>query len=73
MRLRAQITIDITANDYVDAAQHQRYIEQFITTIKEKYPRAVLSIRERRERKVDSITPLRDGIETIHPLSISSK
>lgn len=50
MRLRAQITIDIEAADFVDAADHQRRLEQLVRSIKSEYEQAALLLRERRER-----------------------
>jgi hypothetical protein len=50
MRLRAQITLDIDADDYVNAAEHQRVLEEFLEKLAQRYPNAKLLIRERRER-----------------------
>jgi hypothetical protein len=50
MRLRAQITFDIDADDYVRAAEHQRFLERYLENISERYPNAKFLIRERRER-----------------------
>ena len=50
MRLRAQITIDIDAQDFVEAADHQRRLEDMVRLIKEEYAHAALLLRERRER-----------------------
>ncbi len=50
MRLRAQITIDIDAQDFVEAADHQRRLEEMVRRIKEEYEHAALLLRERRER-----------------------
>jgi hypothetical protein len=51
MRLRAQITLEFDAADYVDAAQHQRMLEEHLQRINGNYPNARLAIRERRERE----------------------
>jgi hypothetical protein len=48
MRLRAQITIDIEAEDFIAAADHQRRITGLIGHLKEAYGQAELSFRERR-------------------------
>lgn len=50
MRLRAQITIDIDATDFVEAADHQRRLEEMVRRIREEYEHAALLLRERRER-----------------------
>ena len=60
--LRAQITIDLTAEDFVCAADHQRRIESLMGAIKDAYECAALEIRERRprpERKLRRIEPMR--------------
>lgn len=51
MKLRAQITIDLLAESYAEAAAHQLVIEKFLVAIQQAYPGAVLQLRERRERK----------------------
>lgn len=48
MRLKATITIDIDAADFVEAAGHQRRIEALLTDMREAYPAAGLDFRERR-------------------------
>ncbi len=54
MRLRAQITVEFDAVDYVDAAEHQKTLRHYLDSITEKYPKATLAIRERRERNAES-------------------
>ena len=54
MKLRAELVIDILAGDYVDAASHQKTIEELLAPLKVKYPGAMLSLKERRERKSES-------------------
>lgn len=48
--LRAQITIDLLAEDFVCAADHQRRIESLMGAIKDVYQEAALEFRERRPR-----------------------
>jgi hypothetical protein len=50
MRLRADITIEFEAADFVDAAKHQQHLEQFVQQITTRYANAKLAIRERRTR-----------------------
>ena len=50
IQLRAQVTIDLNANDFASAADHQRSIEDLMTAIRERYPAAELEFRERRPR-----------------------
>ena len=54
MRLRAQITIDISAEDFVQAADHQTRLAKFVEDLKSEYPAAEMIIRERRERRPES-------------------
>jgi hypothetical protein len=51
MKLRAQIVVDIDAENYVEAAEHQRHLEVFLKHVRARYATAQLLIRERRERK----------------------
>jgi len=48
MKLRAQIVIDVDAEDFVQAAEHQVRIETFLREIKPAYPGVVVTFRERR-------------------------
>ena len=48
MNIRAILTIDIDAQDFVDAAAHQRRIESLLGDLKAVYPTADLVLRERR-------------------------
>jgi hypothetical protein len=56
MRLRAQIVVDIDADDYVEAAEHQSSLQRYLTEIQTRYPNASLTMRERRERRHDGLT-----------------
>ena len=53
MRLRAQITLEFDAADYVEAAEHQRLLEEHLQHIIRDYSNARLAIRERRERDTE--------------------
>jgi len=48
--LRAQITIDLNAEDFVGAADHQRRIEELMQSVRRVYEEAQLEFRERRPR-----------------------
>ena len=51
MRLRAQIVIDIDANDFADAATHQHRLEGIYAAIRDRVlTRRSLSFRQRRQR-----------------------
>jgi hypothetical protein len=47
-RLRATITIDVEAYDYLEAAEHQKKIEAQLSQVKGVYPDAWLVLSERR-------------------------
>jgi len=50
MRLRAEIVIEIEAGDFVVAAEHQRRVETLHAAVREAYPQACMTLRERKER-----------------------
>jgi hypothetical protein len=52
MKIRAEIIIELNAADFIDAAEHQRRIEELHGAVAAAYPDAVLHLRERRERKI---------------------
>lgn len=66
MRLRAHITIDIDAADFVSAAEHQRRVEQLLEIVRRDYAHANLELRERRERSEagGDARPLKPGRPT---------
>jgi hypothetical protein len=51
MKLSGQISIELTVDDFVAAADHQRRLEGLLALIRDSYPDATLAMRERRERK----------------------
>ncbi len=62
IELRAQITIDLSADDFVAAADHQRRIESLMEGIASLYSGATLQIKERRpftKRRSPPAAPLR--------------
>lgn len=48
LRLRAEITIDLDAADFLEAAEHQRRIEQLIESVRREYNQATFAFRPRR-------------------------
>jgi hypothetical protein len=50
IQLRAEIVIEFDAEDYIEAAAHQRRLAQALAELKVEYPRTKLSIKERRDR-----------------------
>ena len=51
MKLSGRITLELEVEDFSEAAQQQRQLEQLVEQIRLTYPRAVLEIRGRRERR----------------------
>lgn len=51
MMLCGQISIELTVDDFVEAADHQKRIEGLMATIHSLYPEATFTLRERRQRK----------------------
>ena len=49
--LRAQITIDLNADDFVVAADHQKRVEALLQQVRDIYPQAELLLRERKTRR----------------------
>ncbi len=48
--LRAEIVIDMAADNFIDAAQHQKRVEDLLSVIRSEYGDAQLQFRERRPR-----------------------
>ena len=57
MRLCGQISIELPSGDYFDALDHRKRMEEILAYVREAYPQATLSVRERRERKELMLTP----------------
>lgn len=49
MMLSGQISIELTVDDFVAAADHQKRIEGLLALIRDIYPNATLTLRERRQ------------------------
>ena len=63
MRLRASITIDIEADDYVEAAAHQRRLQELFEAVSAAYPGAEFQFRERRVRAARrAVGPVSEGV-----------
>lgn len=52
MKLRAQFTVDVSATDFLQAADHQKRLGDFLEGLKREYADATLTIRERRQPKL---------------------
>ena len=51
MKLCGQISIELPAEDHFAIADHKKRLEDILSYIRESYPEATLTLRERRERK----------------------
>jgi hypothetical protein len=52
VRLCGQISIELSAGDFVEAADHLKRLEEILGFVREAYPQATLAVRERRRRKM---------------------
>lgn len=52
VKLRAQFIVDVSADDFVQAADHQKRLAVFLESLKQEYGSATLTIRERRKPKL---------------------
>lgn len=48
VKLRVTISIDIDARDYLEAAEHQKKIESYLSSVQTEYPSAEILVKERR-------------------------
>ena len=46
-----QISVELNVGDYIEAADHQRRLEDILRLVRDAYPEATLAMRERRQRK----------------------
>lgn len=51
MRLKATFTIELEASDFVEAAGHQRALEEELVSLRETFPHSQLRIVTSRERR----------------------
>lgn len=49
MKLCGQISVELTVGDYVEAADHQKRLEDLLRLVRDSYPEATLAMRERRQ------------------------
>lgn len=49
-KLKAEMVLEVSFRDYVEAADHQAWVEGFVRDLKDDYPEADLTIREMREK-----------------------
>ncbi len=48
MKLRAQITVELESEDFIEVAHHQRRFQEFFDGLRQEYAHAELQFRERR-------------------------
>lgn len=51
MKLCGQLSVELTVDDYIEAADHQKRLEAILKLVRDAYPAATLAMRERRQRK----------------------
>lgn len=51
MKLWGQISVELDVGDYVEAADHQKRLEDILAQVQAAYPAATLAMRERRQRR----------------------
>jgi hypothetical protein len=56
MKLCGQISVELNVGDYVEAADHQKRLEDILRLVRDAYPDATLAMRERRQRKALPLT-----------------
>ncbi len=56
MKLSGQISVELTVDDYIQAADHQKRLEDILKLVRDAYPNATLAMRERRQRKAAPLT-----------------
>ena len=49
-RLKAEMVLEVSFRDYVEAADHQAWVEDFVRDLKGDYPEVDLNIREMRDK-----------------------
>lgn len=59
LRLKVQLALEIDADDFIEAANHQRQLEDILASMRRLYPLARLIITERRGRGVRPTAVLR--------------
>ena len=56
MKLCGQISVELSVGDYIEAADHQKRLEDILKLVRDAYPDATLAMRERRQRKALPLT-----------------
>ncbi len=61
MMLSGQISIELTVDDFVEAAGHQKRLEALMAMVRGVYPEATLTMRERRQRRALGLAAAPNG------------
>ena len=65
MKLWGQISVELNVGDYVEAADHQKRLEEILQQVRAAYPEATLAMRERRQRRpTPAVRPAPPNIAT---------
>jgi hypothetical protein len=59
IRLRVTISVDVEATDFLEAAEHQKRLQTYLSSLRDEYPEAALSVRDRRAPRVERSRPPR--------------
>lgn len=51
VKLWGQISVELNVEDFVEAADHQKRLEDMLRLVRASYPEATLAMRERRQRR----------------------
>lgn len=64
MKLWGQISVELNVGDYVEAADHQKRLEEILRLVRDSYPEAQLAMRERRQRRPTPVVRPLPGAST---------
>src|ERR1700744_1791231 len=56
MKLCGQISVELNVGDYIEAADHQKRLEDILKLVRHADPEATLAMRPRRQRKALPLT-----------------
>jgi hypothetical protein len=56
MKLCGQISVELVVGDFIEAAGHQKQLEEILELVRDAYPDATLEMRPRRDRKTPPVT-----------------
>jgi hypothetical protein len=59
IRLRVTISVDVEATDFLEAAEHQKRLQTYLSSLRNEYPEASLAVRDRRAPRAERARPPR--------------